>query len=159
MTSVVTATKSHKPYLIQAMAHLLEHVRDTSQDAYLLRLTDDYISESAKWLEDRYQSELSSILIAEENGNPIGYVIGTVTKPFLQRCAIQEIGLIEHCWVEKECRMKGVANKLVKAIEAWFKQRSIHYIDVQYLLGNLEAEGTWENLGYKPYRVIARKLI
>lgn len=40
MISITLATQDDKPYLQQAMAALLTHVRDTSQDAYLLRLTD-----------------------------------------------------------------------------------------------------------------------
>lgn len=48
---------------------------------------------------------------------------------------------------------------LEQANTRWFKQKSIGFVDVQYLLGNMEAENTWQNLGYEPYRVMARKII
>jgi GNAT superfamily N-acetyltransferase len=159
MISIKTATREHKPYLIEAMARLLEHVRDSSQDEYLLRLTDDYINESGQWLDNISASDHSVVFLAEANDIPVGYAIGTITRPFIQNCAIKEIGLLEHCWIEREWRLKGIATMLVKAIEDWFTENSINYIDVQYLLGNFEAENTWENLGYKPYRVIARKIL
>lgn len=55
--------------------------------------------------------------------------------------------------------MHGLVSKLVDEIEGWFRERSIQYVDVQYLLGNIDAEATWERLGYQAYRVIARKML
>jgi len=159
MITIEVANNNDKPYLLKAMACLLEHVRDTSQDEYLLRLTDDYIKDSEEWMEKILASDESNAYIAKKDGTPVGYVIGTITRPFIQRCSIKNIGLIEHCWVEKKYRMENIAAKLVKIIEKWFEDNLIEYIDVQYLLGNIEAEVTWERLGYKPYRVISRKVI
>ena len=159
MITIELANNNDKPYLLKAMTCLLEHVRDSSQDEYLLRLTGNYIEDSEQWIEKILASDESSTYVAKNDGTSIGYVIGTITRPFIKRCAIERIDLIEHCWVEKECRMNGLAAKLVEAIESWFKEDSIQYIDVQYLLGNIEAEVTWEKLGYKPYRVISRKVL
>lgn len=159
MITIEVANNNDKPYLLKAMALLLEHVRDTSQDEYLLRLTGDCIEESEQWMEKILASDESNAYVAKNDGVSVGYVIGTITRPFIQRCTIKHIGLIEHCWVEREYRMKGIAAKLVEVIEKWFRDNSIQYIDVQYLLGNIEAEITWEKLGYKPYRVISRKIL
>lgn len=157
MITIDTATQDDKPYLHQAMAALLAHVRDTSQDAYLLRLTDRYIEDSVPWLDKIMSSGESRVVVARQDGKAIGYAIGTITRPFIERCAIEEIGLIEHCWVAPAYRMQGLASKLVEVLEHWFRARSIEFVDVQYLLGNSEAETTWESLGYLPYRIIARK--
>jgi len=157
MLSIEVADNNDKSYLLKAMACLLEHVRDSSQDEYLLRLTEDYINDARQWIEKILASDESSVYVAKNEGVSVGYIIGTITRPFIERCSIKKIGLIEHCWVEKEYRMNGIAKKLVEAIEAWFKANSIQYIDVQYLLGNIEAEVTWGKIGYKPYRVISRK--
>lgn len=159
MITIKEANDNDKPYLLEAMACLLEHVKYSSQDEYLLRLTDDYIEDSKQWIEQILASDESNTYVAKIDGASVGYVIGTITRPFIQRCTIKNIGLIEHCWVEKECRMNGLAARLVEVIEEWFKENSIQYIDVQYLLGNIEAEITWENLGYKPYRIISRKVL
>jgi len=159
MITIEVASNNDKPYLLGAMTCLLEHVRESSQDEYLLRLTGNYIEDAEQWIEKLFASDESNTYIAKNDGASIGYAIGTITRPFIKRSAIEKIGLIEHCWVEKECRMNGIATKLVEVIERWFKRHSIQYIDVQYLLGNLEAEITWEKLGYKPYRVISRKVL
>ncbi len=159
MITIEVANINDKPYLMKAMACLLAHVRDTSQDEYLLRLTDDYIEDSVNWIDTILASDESKTYVAKKDGMPVGYVIGTVTRPFIKRCTIKHIGLIEHCWVEIECRRKGIAAELVEVIEKWFRDNSIQYIDVQYLLGNINAEVAWERLGYKPYRVISRKVL
>lgn len=157
MVTIDPATDDDKPYLHHAMAALLEHVRDTSQDAYLLRLTNRYIEDSVGWLDKIMSSGESITWVARQDGRSIGYAIGTVSRPFIERCAIEKIGLIEHCWVEPAYRTQGLATKLVNALECWFHERSIEFVDVQYLLGNSEAEATWERLGYRSYRMIARK--
>jgi len=157
--TIEVVNNNDKPYLMKAMVCLLKHVRESSQDEYLKRLSDDYIIESEEWIDKLLASEKSSVYIAKENKIPVGYVIGTITKPFIQRCRIKEIGLIEHCWIEKKYRMNGLATRFIKVVEEWFKVNKIQYIDVQYLLGNIEAENTWEKLGYKPYRVISRKIM
>ena len=139
------------------MAALLGHVRDTSQDAYLLRLTDRYVEDSVDWLARLMSSAEAIVLVAKRDHEPVGYAIGTIARPFIERCAIESIGLIEHCWVEPACRRQGVASRLVQTLEGWFVERSIEFVDVQYLLGNTEAEATWARLGYRPYRVMAKK--
>lgn len=157
MITIDAGTHDDTPYLHQAMAALLAHVRDTSQDAYLLRLTDRYIEDSERWLGEIMSSDESMVLVAKWDGIAIGYAIGSITRPFIERCEIEAIGLIEHCWVEPAHRTRGVASELVDALECWFREQSIEFADVQYLLGNNEAEATWTRLGYRPYRFIARK--
>lgn len=159
MVTIEIANNDDKPYLQKAMVRLLEHVRDSSQDEYLLRLDRDYAEESEQWISKILESETSTTYLAKHNGVPVGYIVGSITRPFIQHCSIKSIGLIEHCWVEQECRMAGVATKLVAKLESWLKENSIQYVDVQYLLGNIEAEASWEKLGYKPYRVISRKAL
>jgi GNAT superfamily N-acetyltransferase len=159
MVSIKTAAPEYMPYLRQAMADLLAHVRDSTRDIYLLNLTDDYLAEAGHWLLDRLHSQQSQILIAQMADKPVGYVIGSMTRPYTQHNSIQAIGLIEHCWVEPAWRRQGVATKLVRVIEDWFRQQGIDYTDVQYIVGNREAEHAWVKLGYSPYRITARKTL
>lgn len=51
MITIEVANNNDKPYLLKAMAFLLEHVRDTSQDECFLRLTNDYIEDSENWID------------------------------------------------------------------------------------------------------------
>jgi ribosomal protein S18 acetylase RimI-like enzyme len=69
------------------------------------------------------------------------------------------IGYIDMCRVAPEGRRQGIAKALVQAIEHWFQERGITYIDLHYLIGNDEAEKAWARLGYKPYRIASRKEI
>jgi len=127
MLTIEIAHRIDKPYLLKAMARLLKHVRDSSQDEYLLRLTNDYIEKSAQWIEKILESDESSAYVAKNDGAPVGNIVGTMTRLFIQQCAIEKIGLIAHCWVEQEWRMNRIAAKLVRPIERWFKEHSIQY--------------------------------
>lgn len=159
MLSIKTAAAKHMPYLCKAMADLLGHVRDSTQDIYLLELTEDYLADAEHWLQERLHSAQSTILIAQKDDKPIGYIIGSVTRPYAQHSRIQAIGLIEHCWVEPAVRRQGIATRLVRDIEDWFRLHGIDYTDVQFIVGNHEAEHAWAKLGYRPYRIIARKAL
>ncbi len=77
MLTIEMAENSDKPYLFKAMVRLLEHVRDASQDEYLLRLTNDYIEESEQWIETMLASAESRTYVAKNDGMPVGYIIGT----------------------------------------------------------------------------------
>ena len=160
MLSIEGANKEDIVYLLQAMACLLAHVRDSSQDGYLLRLADDALQDSEQWIEKVLATGESMVYVAKQDGTkPVGYIIGSIVRPFITRCRIKHIGLIEHCWVETEQRRAGIAAALVGRLETWFKEKSIEFVEVQYLLGNTHAEVTWQKLGYQPYRVLSRKAL
>ena len=61
------------------------------------------------------------------------------------------------CWVDHSHRKKGISRRLCEDLECWFKSKELQYADLYYLVGNIEAENSWERLGYKPYRVTSRK--
>jgi GNAT superfamily N-acetyltransferase len=54
-------------------------------------------------------------------------------------------------WVEPNFRKKGIARRLCSEIEKWFGGAGEKYIELQYLVGNDEAEMSWAKLGYQPY--------
>ena len=88
---------------------------------------------------------------------PVGFITGKATKPFLPFSKIELVGQIESCWINPEVRRKGIGSKLVAAIEEWFEEQNIQYIELNYITGNNEAKVFWEKLRYKPYRIATRK--
>lgn len=143
--------------LVQWMQELVQHVQQTSGDPYLANLKEGHEKKWAPWFSRLINSETGIIYIAIIKDTPVGFVLGQVTKPFLSVSLIKSIGQIELCWVNPQYRHKGAASKLINALEKWFKCKGLKYIDVQYLIGNIEAEQCWEKTGYVPYRISSRK--
>jgi GNAT superfamily N-acetyltransferase len=153
------AIESDTPQLVEWMKKLIAHAQETSNDPYVINLTKGYETESASWFLNAISSNLCIIFIAEERGVPAGFIAGTTTAPFLMASTIKIIGQIELCWVEPTIRKRGIARKLCLQIEQWFGDVGVKYIDLQYLIGNTEAEISWVKLGYRPYRITSRKEI
>lgn len=150
------ATNSDIGFLTAGMRELIEHVQSSGDD-YFEKLQDGYYEGFSGWFEEAMKNEDSTVLIAWEETLPVGFVTGQITKPFLPFSRIKRVGEIKCCWVERMARRKGIGNKLVEAIEKWFTERSIDYVQLNYITGNSEAKVFWENLDYEPYRVASRK--
>ena len=140
------------------MQSLVAHVAQTSADPYLAgsqnRPIDSYIS----WFERSINSSTHPIYIAEVDGQAVGFIMGAIASPYTRSAEIKVIGQIDLCWVEPAYRRQGIAKALCTELENLFTQIGIKHIEVQYLLGNHEAETSWQRLGYSPYRIIARKV-
>ncbi|MCU7842061.1 MAG: GNAT family N-acetyltransferase [Candidatus Thiodiazotropha sp. (ex Troendleina suluensis)] len=128
------------PQLVEWMKKLVAHVQETSCDPYVANITDDHEREFAPWFIKIINSDSGIIYIAEEQDIPVGFILGNITAPFLKASVIKSIGQIELCWVEPSFRKKGIARKLCYQIEQWFRGIGVKYIDLQYLIGNNEAE-------------------
>ena len=143
--------------LVEWMLQLISHFQHTSSDPYVTQIVDNQDEGILAWFNEAIPSESSKIFLAEEDDMPVGFIFGKITKPFLSASKINEIGLIELCWVDPAYRQQGVASQLVHILEDWFKAQGIEYIDLQYLVGNVSAEKSWEKMGYMPYRISSRK--
>jgi GNAT superfamily N-acetyltransferase len=153
------ASKADVIVLSQWVQKLLTHVRESSSDIYVRDLDEDSEEKAKKKLEKRMDSGDGVILVAENGGIPIGFIMGEIATPFIAESRIKRIGYISACWVEPEERRKGVGRDLLQAIENWFRKKDIRYVDLHFLIGNTEAERAWARMGFKPYRVATRKTI
>ena len=143
-------------FLAVGMRELIEHVQRSGDD-YFAELQDGYQDGFEGWFEEAIKNKEATVLIAWENASPVGFIAGQIEKPFLPFCRIERVGQIEGCWIKRAARRKGIGNKLVEAIERWFAQRKIDYVQLNYITGNVEAKAFWKKLGYRPYRVATRK--
>ncbi len=111
------------------------------------------ISEEGKrLLKQKVQNDLANsnvrILLAEADGNIIGYVQGEVTcrSDHLPRT----VGQVSLMYVVKEFRRKGVGRRLMEELCRFFNSNKAEDLTVRYVIGNKEAEGFWRKLGFEP---------
>ena len=132
------AKSSDIGFLTAGMRELIEHVQSSGDD-YFAKLQNGYHDNFGGWFEEAIKNENSTVLIAWKNASLAGFITGQITKPFLPFSKIKRVGQIESCWVGRAARRKGIGNKLVEAIEKWFAERSIDYVQLNYITGNREA--------------------
>ena len=151
------ATKEDIPSLVKWLELLISHTQASTSDPYICNLEPGYDEVHEPFFANAIESDQGEIYIFEEDGVKKGFIYGGITKPFLDASSVKAIGQINFCWVDEQYRKQGIASALVQSMEQWFQSKGIEYIDLHYLVGNVEAEKSWAKMGYAPYRVASRK--
>lgn len=96
-----------------------------------------------KWIED----ENYFFLIAEDNNNVAGYVIGKIeeNEPIYE---IEKKGLVIALYVKPEFRKKGLMRLLMDEISLKFKNEGIIFISL-LVHSKFEAVDAWKKLGFQ----------
>ena len=138
---------------------MVECTRLTSCDLYFIDVDQDYELGFDDWLTGLTNESTMLALIAEIDANPAGSIIANESAPVLPFSKVKRVGEIIMCWVEPDVRKKSVAGALVSVVESWCSERGLEHIELNYIVGNNEAEAVWERLGYKPFRITSRKTL
>ena len=98
-----------------------------------------------------------ALLIAVEKDDLVGFAHGALSMApdYLDA---GKIGVITHIFVTKEARGKGLAIKMVKELENWFRDKGVHSVELQVLSGNYTGITFWEKSGYSGELIQYRKL-
>ncbi len=97
------------------------------------------------------------VLIAESDGEPIGYITGRVTTE--ARRILPRRGVVEDWYVEERGRGSGVGKKLLAELERRFVEHDCQVIESATWTGNQDARRLHQELGFREIRVIYRKLV
>lgn len=156
MIEVRLATASDRPFLTQAILGISLRSRMGGVGV----LVEDLPTEAGARemdIADWHLSHASAFaLLCVEDRAVLGCIfahIGPSTIPWSNRI----VGHISVCWVEPAYRRQGIAVLLVTAAEKEIRARGIKTAELAYNAANDEAEKTWREAGYQPFRVYAGK--
>lgn len=97
------------------------------------------------------------VLIAEADGEPVGYITGRVTVE-LQR-VLPRRGTVEDWYVDESARGSKVGQRLLAELERRFAEAGCQMVESATWSGNARARDAHESLGFREIRVIYRKRI
>jgi ribosomal protein S18 acetylase RimI-like enzyme len=102
------------------------------------------------------RSSLSTLFIAEDNGQIVGYSKGTLKSrpPIFQ---VSAIGQLDEVYVMKLYRRRGIGRQLTDALIEWFRSKQVEYIEVNSDVRNSNALNAWEKYGFKQAMIKMRK--
>jgi ribosomal protein S18 acetylase RimI-like enzyme len=107
--------------------------------------------EGKRLLKQKVENDLADsnirVLLAEANGEIIGYVQGEVTSR--SDHTPRTVGQISLMYVLERFRRKGVGRRLMKELCKFFNSNKAEDLTVRYIIGNKEAEGFWRKLGFE----------
>jgi len=140
------AASSDVERIVELRLLLQEHAEKSNP--LIWRIT----KEGKKLLKQKVESDLADsniqVLLAEADGEIIGYVQGEVTRRSDHMPAT--VGQVSLMFVLKQFRRKGVGRRLVKELCKFFGSNKAEDLTVRYIIGNREAEGFWRKLGFEP---------
>jgi len=100
------------------------------------------------------ESDPESVMVADEAGAIIGCVAmkrkGTLSG---------KTGVVEHIFVEKGSRGRGIAKVLMKAVEERLKKEGIRKVRATVTISNNPSLKMFRSLGYNKRRVVLEKNI
>lgn len=153
---VLRARDEDVPYLSASIAALNRHLADSSDSVLLEGLPRDAGEGELSYARERVSSDQAVALVAWLDEQRVGCLLADVRKPdrgFRER----PVGHISVVWVEPGVRRAGVARELVSRAERELFALGMDLVQLNYFVGNREARGTWERLGYEPFSIYATK--
>ena len=140
------AASSDVEKLVELRLLLQQHGEDSNPSVW--RITDEGKALLKQKAENALVGVNSQVLVAEMNGEVIGFIHGEVTHraDYLPR----SVGAISTIYVAKKFRRKGVGARLVEEIREFFNSERVKHVTLRYIIGNREAERFWKRLGFEP---------
>jgi ribosomal protein S18 acetylase RimI-like enzyme len=139
------AASSDVERIVELRLLLQEHAEKSNP--LIWRITED----GKRLLKQTVENDLADnnihVLLAEANGEIIGYLQGEVTRrsDYMPRT----VGQISLVYIVKQFRRKGVGKRLLKELCKFFSSNKAEDLTVRYIIGNKEAEGFWRKLGFE----------
>ncbi len=134
----------------------LYDLKDSSKDIYF-DFENISVSDRVKLLEDRFNADKGMIVVAEVNGEIVGFISMTIMSCFMIVSSVKNIGYIEAGYVKPLYRKLGITKKLEAMVVEFLKEKGIRYLELFTLLNNEPANESWKKLGYSPFRLQWRK--
>ncbi|MCK9271142.1 MAG: GNAT family N-acetyltransferase [Bacteroidales bacterium] len=108
-----------------------------------------------KFLEGCVHSADKLLLVAEINGELVGYAAGEIQarSPIFK---IAEYGYINDVFVEEEFRKLGIAREFLTALKKWFESKGIKHVELSVLSNNEIGKKTWAKFGFETYEIKKR---
>ena len=105
-------------------------------------------------LSSRLKAPQSCALVAEhKNDGVVGVIFGRVVTN--KRYTPDRAGLVDQVFVRADHRRNSVGSWLVVELCRFFAAEGVDDLSLRYVMGNREAAGFWEALGFAPRIVTA----
>lgn len=101
----------------------------------------------AERLIERMDDENTCTLVAEENGQVIGYVLGAIIDLMPDVFDQQPSGFLADIYVDPAYRGNGVGRALVNGLVSWFRGHGVNYYEWNAAARNHDARAFWAALG------------
>lgn len=105
----------------------------------------DHTDSMQQWL----QRSDTVVMVAErEDGSGLSGFAEVGTRPYADGCESSPVAFLEGWYVDPECRGRGIGAALVRAAEAWARDRGLTEFASDALLANVNSHHAHEAVGF-----------
>jgi len=149
-TKIRPAKPDDREELTRMRLELQDHLEARNPDIW--RLTPEGRENLSAQIDEMLQDEAGILLVAETD-SPCGYIYGRVSRR--TTLTPETVGFIYGIFVDGHERRKGTATRLVRELCDRFAGQDVDEVNLNYVVGNTEAEALWRSLGLTPVIHIA----
>ena len=103
------------------------------------------LTAATKFLQERFQNDDSTILIAIENGSIVGF---TQLYPSFSSVTMKRIWILNDLFVAQASRKQGIAKLLMFTAEKYARETEAVRIVLATQISNIAAQSLYQSLGY-----------
>lgn len=137
------------------LAHQLNKYEANCDTHLKIKITT--IKQKKLELSKKLKNKNVKIIVAEFDGNLIGYCIGSIEKA-PKHFDIKKIAYINSCFVDDTFRGKSIGKQLIHSLIRWFKNKRIKVVELGVLHANISTK-VWRKMGFQEYYIKMRKHI
>jgi GNAT superfamily N-acetyltransferase len=134
------------------MRHALQR-HDEDSNSRIWHITEEGKKRLDATVDEMLSDEDGLAVVAEEEGKPIGFAWGHVAHR--TDYTPKTVGFIRLIYLKEGHRRGGTGTRMVREICRYFSEKGVEEANLNYILGNGEAEGFWSGLGFEPVRASA----
>ena len=149
--AVRRASKADLDRLVELISDLQDHIEAANPDLWTQSL--DSRRHLKNTLTARLQAAGSCALVADHaQAGVVGAIFGRVLSN--KRYTPSRSGSVDQLFVLPEHRRRGIGSQLVAELCEFFAGEGVDALSLRYVLGNDQAAGFWQALGFEP-RIVA----
>jgi GNAT superfamily N-acetyltransferase len=113
-------------------------------DADLPRAAPDGGKLYARTIADRLHDRSTCVLVAEEDHQVVGYVLGVVVDLVPDMFVQESGGFLADIYVDKPYRGRGIGRALVESLGDWFREKGLRHFEWHVASANTDGIAFWQ---------------
>lgn len=125
-------------------------------DPRLPGATNGAAARYARRLIERRSDPATMALVAEVEGETVGYVLGAVIDLHPDLFQHVDAGFVADIFIDPAYRRRGLGRELVATLNEWFRRKGVQQVEWQVAARNPEGIRFWEAIGGEPLMIRMR---
>lgn len=149
ISKIVKAEEEHIPAIKKLWVEFLKYSEEFHSVFAIRKGAEDHMEKT--FLRPAMNDKKHQVLVALDGGKAVGYAIAKINEELPIKKNIRT-ACVDHLFVTKDCRRKGVGGKMYTEILKWFTAEGVNRVEIQVIAKNKLACSFWRKQGYGDFQ-------